>query len=58
MIMTILVSYNLGSSWVNSLKCEISGTIYVSGKLPTYPSLKPTLILTAHLGQNVGLGEG
>ena len=32
--------------------------IYVPGKLPTYPSLKPTLTLTCHLGQNVGLGEG
>ena len=31
---------------------------YVSGKLPTYPSLKPTLTLTSHLGQNVGWGEG
>ena len=31
----------------------------VSGKLPTYPSPKPTLALTSHLGQNVGLiGEG
>ena len=28
------------------------------GKLPTYPSPKPTLSLTSHLGQNVGLGEG
>ena len=28
------------------------------GKLPTYPSPKPTLTLTSHLGQNVGLGEG
>ena len=27
-------------------------------KLPTYPSPKPTLSLTSHLGQNVGLGEG
>ena len=26
--------------------------------LPTYPSPKPTLSLTSHLGQNVGLGEG
>ena len=26
-------------------------------KLPTYPSPKPTLTLTSHLGQNVGLGE-
>ena len=29
-----------------------------TGKLPTYPSLKPTLILTSHSRQNVGLGEG
>ena len=28
------------------------------GKLPTYPSPKPTLTLTSHSGQNVGLGEG
>ena len=27
-------------------------------KLPTYPSLKLTLTLTSHLGQNDGLGEG
>ena len=33
------------------------GTLYVSGKLPTYPSLKLTLTLSSHLGQNVGLGE-
>ena len=26
--------------------------------LPTYPSPKPTLSLTSHLAQNVGLGEG
>ena len=25
---------------------------------PTYPSPKPTSILTSHLGQNVGLAEG
>ena len=31
--------------------------VYVSGKLPTYPSPKPTLTLTSHLGQNIGLGE-
>ena len=31
---------------------------YASGKLPTYPSPKPTISLTSHLGQNVGLGEG
>ena len=31
---------------------------YVSGKLPAYPSPKPTLALTSHLGQNVGVGKG
>ena len=31
---------------------------HVSGKPPTYPSPKPTLILSSYLGQNVGLGEG
>ena len=30
----------------------------VSGKLPTYPSPKPTSTLTSHLGENVALGEG
>ena len=30
----------------------------ISGKLPTYPSPKPTLTLVSHLRQNVGLGEG
>ena len=34
------------------------GSVKVSGKLPTYPSPNPTLILTSHFGQNVGLGEG
>ena len=33
-------------------------SLYVSGKLPTYPSTKRTLTLTSPLGQNVGLGEG
>ena len=27
-------------------------------KLPTFPSPKPTLTLTYHLGKNVGLGKG
>ena len=27
------------------------GSFYVSGKLPTYPSPKPKLTLTSHLGQ-------
>ena len=34
------------------------GLFYVSGKLPTYPSPKPTFILTSDLRQNVGSGEG
>ena len=34
------------------------GSLYVTGKLPTYPSPKLKLTLTSHLGQNVGLGEG
>ena len=33
-------------------------SIRVSGKLFTYPSSKPPLTLTSHLGQNVGLREG
>ena len=35
-----------------------TGSLYVSGKLSTYPSPKPTLTLCSHLGQNVGLGKG
>ena len=31
---------------------------YVSVKLPTYSSPKPTLTLSSYLGQNVGLGRG
>ena len=34
------------------------GSVYVSRKLPTYPSPKLTLTLSSHLGQNDGLGEG
>ena len=34
------------------------GSFYVSWKLPTYPSPKPTLTLSSYLEQNVGLGEG
>ena len=34
------------------------GSFYISGKLPTYPSPKPTLTLSSYLEQNVGLGEG
>ena len=34
------------------------GALYISGKLPTYPSPKPTLTLTSHLKENVGGGVG
>ena len=37
---------------------KLYGSLYISGKLLTYPSPKPTLTFTSHLGQNVGLGEG
>ena len=33
------------------------GLLYVCGKLPNNPSLKPTLTLSSHLGQKVGLGD-
>ena len=36
----------------------VLGSLRVSAKLPTYPSPKPTLSLTSHLGQNVALKEG
>ena len=34
------------------------GSLYISGKLPSYPSPRPTFTLTFHLEKNVGLGEG
>ena len=37
---------------------SIVGSLHVSGKLPTYPSPRPTLTLTSHLGHNVALGVG
>ena len=39
-------------------KPKLLGSLYISRKLPTYASPKPTFTLTSHLGQNVGLGEG
>ena len=33
-------------------------SLHVFMKLPLYPSSKPTLTLTSHLGKNVGLREG
>ena len=43
---------------VNKISSSSLKTLHFSGKLPTYPSPKPTLTLTSHLGQNVGLREG
>ena len=34
------------------------GSLYVSGKLPTYSSLKPTFCPKWEVSVNVGLGEG
>ena len=36
----------------------LPGSIFVSGKLPTYPSPNLTLPLTSHFGQNVRFGTG
>ena len=42
----------------NYIKHTNFGSLIISGKTPTYPSAKPMLTFTSHLGQNVGLGEG
>ena len=36
----------------------ISGSMYFSGKLPTYSSPNLTLTLTSRFGQNIRFGEG
>ena len=36
----------------------VKGSLYVSGKLPTYPSSKPTFCLKWEVSVNAGLGEG
>ena len=36
----------------------IMGSFYVSVKLATYPSPKPTLTLSSYLGEDIGQGEG
>ena len=38
--------------------CARFSTQVASSADHTYPSPKPTLTLTSHLGQNVSLGEG
>ena len=52
------LAYNSSDWSVNFLYGLSFGSLHVSGKLSTYPFPKPTLTLTSHLGQNVGLGEG
>ena len=47
----------------NSLKMNKNAVVVqevdIFGKLPAYPSPKPSLAITSYLGQNVGLlGEG
>ena len=51
-------SLSLGAAPQTLLKLGFMGSIWVSGKLRTYPSPKPTLTLTSRLGQDVNLGEG
>ena len=36
----------------------LKGSLYISGRLPTYPFPMQPLTLTSHLGQNVSLGTG
>ena len=43
---------------VRYIKKKKNGSLYVSGKLPTYPSSKPILTRTCHIGQNVTIGKG
>ena len=43
----------------DSTRCRFGIRILIhNGNLSTYPSPKPTLTLTSHLGQNVGLWDG
>ena len=51
-------SVNFTGMRSNRLNEWKGGSFYVSVKLPTYPSAKPTLTLSSYLRQNVGLGEG
>ena len=64
-VLTLLYNDYYGYSWISkiqtvlySMRVTLLGSLYFSRKVPTYPSLKLTLTLTSHLGQNVGLGEG
>ena len=57
-ICLLVSSKVLKKPWKGLFLHRDHGSIYVCGKLPTYPSPKPTLTLTFHSGQNVDLGEG
>ena len=47
-------------SKIRPTPCEqsLGGSLYVSGKLPTYPSLKATFCSKWEVSVNVGLREG
>ena len=45
----------VGKQWEDDYK--IFGSVYVSEKLPTYPSPNLTLTLTSRFEQNVRFGE-
>ena len=56
--------YSFGSFCITSFSDPTNpqiknlSSLYVSGKLPTYPSLKPTFCPKREVSVNVGLGEG
>ena len=52
LFLSLYLFFSVPPKVVSSLR-----SLYVSGKLPTDPSPKPTLALTSQLRQNVGLGE-
>ena len=51
-------SYDSRPNWTSTEPCDHDKlSSYDSWKPLTYPFPKPTLTLTSHLGQNVGLGD-
>ena len=54
-------TYSLTQNWTIVFGIHLMqrhfGSIYVSGKMPSYPSPKLTLTVTSHLLQNDGLRE-
>ena len=45
----------MGEEYTHS---KYNGSLYISGKLPTYPSPKPTFCTRCEVSFDVGLGEG